>query len=139
MDTVRVVTHTSWAARVSNSVCGACFGVALFAGSFALLALNEGRSVAEVRALSQCAAALRHVACDAPAAEDGALVHAACELSDVPDLSDAAFGAAAHTPLLARRVDAYQWREISTQRCTKDKARAQRSAARALYRSRAPA
>jgi hypothetical protein len=79
-----------------------------------------------VRALSECGAALRCVGCgDAsalpPAADDGALVHISCALSDVPDLVDDAFGAAAHTPLLARHVTALQWEEDRDQRCHKDK------------------
>jgi hypothetical protein len=123
----RVVTHTGWLGRARNSVCGAFFGVALFVASFALLGWNEGRSVAEVRALSECGASLRRVACgDAPAsppppADDGALVHISCALADVPDLLDATFGAAAHSPLLARRVQALQWEEERDQRCHKDK------------------
>lgn len=50
------ITHHCWASRAQNSVCGSIVGVLLFFGSFALLGWNEARSVAEIRALNECAA-----------------------------------------------------------------------------------
>lgn len=52
------VTHHSWLSRAKNSIAGALFGVLLFFGSFALLGWNEARSVAEIRALNECASKL---------------------------------------------------------------------------------
>ncbi len=50
MDHVRVVRHRSWDERARGSCSGAALGCALFAGSLALLAWNESRSVREARA-----------------------------------------------------------------------------------------
>jgi hypothetical protein len=130
MDMSVVVTHRSWAQRMCNSVTGALVGLVLFVASFALLGWNEARSVAELRALNECGAVLRRAGCAPAAADEGALVHVACELSDVPDLVDAQLGAAAHAPFLERRVQAYQWQESSDQQCNRHKVRCARVQAR---------
>ena len=121
MDHERYVTHHSWGSRLRGSACGAVAGVLFFAGSFALLGWNEGRAVAETRALNECAGAVRHVGCDAPPSDDGALVHASCALTDVPTLLDGRFGAQARTPVLLRSVTALQWRETDDEHCRKNK------------------
>ena len=59
------VTRSGWGKRIGQSLSGALIGGLLFLASFALLWWNEGRAIAEARALEEGAGAVIDVGIDA--------------------------------------------------------------------------
>lgn len=114
-----VITHTGWVGRLRSSLAGAVLGAVLFIISLALLAWNEARNVAEVRALSECLGVVVEGGCTPASGNDGRLVHASCALQ-LPYLSDDAFRLTVLSARLQRSVERYQWSESSSRSCRKD-------------------
>ncbi len=105
-------TTTGFGKRLTNSLSGALIGGAMFLGSFALLWWNEGRAIAEARALSEGAGAVSHVAQDqVDAANENKLLHVSGEVKADDDVTDTETTLAVDALQLKRVVEMYQWKE----------------------------
>jgi hypothetical protein len=112
IDRITEVTRNSWGKRLSQSLSGALIGGLLFLASFALLWWNEGRAIAEARALSEGAGAVIDVGSDAVvAANEGRLLHVSGAVDAEPQARDDATGLAVDALRLRRVVEMYQWVE----------------------------
>jgi hypothetical protein len=92
------------------------FGLLLFAGSFLLLAWNEGRSVRTARALTELKGAVVTVEADrVDEKHEGRPVHLTGNATTDQTLADDAFAVTASAIKLRRSVEMYQWREDKKQ------------------------
>ena len=123
IDSVTDTTHTSWFARVGKAFIGALIGLAMVAGSCALLYWNEGRAVIAIRALDDGL----HRVVPAPAdrldpALAGKLVHVNAQLSAPTSARDPQFEIRGPNAVRLRRtVEMYQWKQeehTTTERTT---------------------
>jgi Transmembrane protein 43 len=106
------VTQQGFGKRLTNSLSGALIGGIMFLGSFALLWWNEGRAIAEARALSEGAGAVVAVAHDrVDAGNEGKLLHVSGQVEAEPAISDGDTTLAVDALQLKRIVEMYQWRE----------------------------
>ena len=106
------VTQQGFGKRLTNSLSGALIGGIMFLGSFALLWWNEGRAIAEARALSEGAGAVVAVAHDrVDAGNEGKLLHVSGQVEADARISDADTTLAVDALQLKRIVEMYQWRE----------------------------
>jgi hypothetical protein len=98
--------------RVTSSLGRALIGLALVVGAVPLQFWNEGRAVAEHRALEEGAGAVvETTATPLDPSKEGSLVHVSALATPGQPLSDADFGVATDGIALMRRVEMYQWRE----------------------------
>jgi hypothetical protein len=99
--------------RVQNSLCGACFGIAIFLAAFPLLVWNEGTVVTTTRSLDEGMQLVVSVGDGAKvkAENDGKLVHIAGAVSNRGFIADQELGVGADALLLRRSVSMYQWKE----------------------------
>lgn len=105
-------TTTGFGKRLTNSIAGALIGGLMFLGSFPLLWWNEGRAIAEARALSEGAGAVVHVAEDKiDAANENKLLHVSGEVKADADVVDTETTLAVDALQLKRVVEMYQWTE----------------------------
>lgn len=105
-------TTTGFGKRLGNSIAGALIGGLMFLGSFPLLWWNEGRAIAEARALSEGAGAVVHVAPDKiDATNENKLLHVSGEVEADTDVIDAETTLAVDALQLRRIVEMYQWAE----------------------------
>jgi len=108
------VTRNGFGKRLSDSIGAAIFGGLLFIASFPALWWNEGRAIAEYRALKEGAGAVVHVAADSvDAANEGKLIHASARVEGSPAVSDQVLGVDVDGLALRRIVEMYQWKESS--------------------------
>ena len=106
------VTSVSWFGRIGESIKSFLFGLALFAGSFALLFWNEGRAVRTEKSLHEGAGAVVSVPSDrVNAANNQKLVHMTGKAVTAETLADPDFLIAANAIKLRRSVEMYQWEE----------------------------
>jgi len=111
-DTVTRTTHQSWFSRVAGAFFGIFLGVALFFGSFFLLAWNEGRAIHREKTLDLGAKQVVSISADEPLAENnGKLVHFSGEAEAGKPVVDPVFGIRAEALKLRRNVEMYQWKE----------------------------
>ncbi len=111
------VTRNGFGKRLSDSISAAIFGGLLFIASFPALWWNEGRAIAEYRALKEGAGAVVQVAADSvDAANEGRLIHAAARVEGSPAVSDQVLGVDVDGLALRRIVEMYQWKESSESR-----------------------
>ena len=109
-----------YGSRVGGSFVGALFGILLFVLAFPLHFWNEGRAVAEHKALQEGASSV----VDAPiapvnAAMEGKLVHVGGKATATQPVSDTQFGVSAQALALERKVEMFQWREHKKTRTEK--------------------
>ena len=99
--------------RVQNSLCGACFGIAIFLAAFPLLVWNEGTVVTTTRSLDEGMQLVVSVGdgAEVKAENDGKLVHIAGAVSNRGFIADKELGVGADALLLRRSVSMYQWKE----------------------------
>lgn len=109
-----------YGSRVKQSFGGALVGIAMFVVAFPLLFWNEGRAVAEHKALREGAGAVVAVQ-PAPLdpANEGKLVHVAGLARGSDALVDPTFGMRAEGIALAREVEMFQWVERKETRTEK--------------------
>ncbi|MBK7043042.1 MAG: TMEM43 family protein [Rhodanobacteraceae bacterium] len=111
------VTHTGWGKRIGQSLSGALIGGLMFLGSFALLWWNEGRAIAEARALAEGAGAVIDVGIDAVEPKhEGKLLHVTGQVDASPEARDDDTGIAVDALQLRRVVEMYQWVEKRSSR-----------------------
>lgn len=112
VDRYTEVTRTGWGKRIGQSLSGALIGALMFLGSFALLWWNEGRAIAEARALAEGAGAVIDVGIDAvEPRNEGKLLHVTGAVDASPQARDDATGLAVDALQLRRVVEMYQWVE----------------------------
>lgn len=112
VDRYTEVTRKGWGKRIGQSLSGALIGGLLFLGSFALLWWNEGRAIAEARALEEGAGAVVDVGIDAVEPKhEGRLLHVTGAVDARPEARDAATGISVDALQLRRVVEMYQWVE----------------------------
>lgn len=112
--------NIGYGSRVKSSFGAALVGLVMFAAAFPLHFWNEGRAVAEHRALQEGAAAV----VEAPTAPldpalEGKLVHASARATAPQPVADAQFGLSAQALALQRQVEMFQWREHKKTRTEK--------------------
>jgi Transmembrane protein 43 len=102
-----------WFSRLSESIKGVLVGLLLFAISFPLLYMNEGRAVRQAEALKDGASAVVTISPDSvDEMKDGFLVHLTGPAQPHKTLVDSEFELYAHDALrLERTVEMYQWQE----------------------------
>ena len=106
------VTQQGFGKRLTNSLSGALIGGIMFLGSFALLWWNEGRAIAEARALSEGAGAVVAVAHDrVDPGNEGKLLHVSGQVEADGPIDDPETTLAVDALQLKRIVEMYQWRE----------------------------
>ncbi|HVJ61843.1 MAG TPA: TMEM43 family protein, partial [Tahibacter sp.] len=109
-----------YGSRVKQSFGGALVGLVMFVVAFPLLFWNEGRAVAEHKALREGAGAVVAVqASPLDAANDGKLVHVVGTASASQTLVDPTFGLRADGIALKRDVEMFQWIEKKDTRTEK--------------------
>jgi hypothetical protein len=111
---------TGYGSRVGGSFMSALFGILLFVLAFPLHFWNEGRAVAEHKALQEGATSV----VDAPitpvsAAMEGKLVHVGGKATAAQPVSDTQFGVSAQALALERKVEMFQWQEHKKTRTEK--------------------
>ena len=112
VDRYTEVTRTGWGKRIGQSLSGALIGGLLFLGSFVVLWWNEGRAIAEARALAEGAGAVIDVGIDAVEPKhEGKLLHVTGAVDARPEARDEATGIAVDALKLRRVVEMYQWVE----------------------------
>lgn len=115
-DSFTTVSHQGWFSRLTGSLAGMLFGLLLFAGSFLLLAWNEGRSVRTARALTELKGTVVTVEADrVDEKHEGRPVHLTGNATTDQTLADDAFAVTASAIKLRRSVEMYQWREDKKQ------------------------
>lgn len=109
-----------YGSRVKQSFGGALVGLAMFVAAFPLLFWNEGRAVAEHKALREGAGAVVSVkAAPLDPANEGKLVHVGGTASASGTLVDPTFGVRADGIVLSRNVEMFQWVERKETRTEK--------------------
>ena len=109
-----------YGSRLKQSFGGALMGLAMFVVAFPVLFWNEGRAVAEHKALDEGASAVVSVAAAVPdPANDGKLVYIAGEARGSDALADPVFGMRGNGIALAREVEMFQWVERKETRTEK--------------------
>lgn len=107
------ISSQSYLSRLSNSLTGMLFGIALLVGSVVLLYWNEGRAVDASRALASGERQLVEAPVEAvnPALE-GLLVHATGPLTAGTSAKDPVFGISGNDLVrVQRKVEMFQWQE----------------------------
>lgn len=108
-------TTVSWGQRLSRSLSGVIFGLAIFVLSFPLLWWNEGRSVDRVRALDVAHGILVEAATvPLDPHNNDKLVHMAGAATTADALDDGMFGVRENALKLKRIVEVYQWKETTS-------------------------
>jgi hypothetical protein len=108
----QVVTHESWFGRLGGSIKGVVVGLILFAISFPVLFLNEGRAVNTAKALQEGAISVVEASSlTIDPANEGKFVHVTDQASTDAILEDELFGISVNGIRLNRRVEMLQWKE----------------------------
>ncbi len=106
------VTRTSWFGRMGRSFKGILVGIILFAISFPVLWINEGRAVRRTRDLREGEGQVVSIDANDTAAEfDRKLVHLSGRADTDELLQDRDFPVSAVALRLERQVEMYQWEE----------------------------
>jgi hypothetical protein len=112
----QVVTHESWFSRLGGSIKGVVVGLILFAISFPILFLNEGRAVNTAKALQEGATSVIEASSQTiDPANEGKFVHVTDQASTDAILEDELFGISVNGIRLNRRVEMLQWKEKQEQ------------------------
>ncbi|MCA9146697.1 MAG: TMEM43 family protein [Planctomycetales bacterium] len=116
----QVITQESWFDRLGGSIKGVVAGLVLFAVSFPLLFVNEGRAVKTAKALEEGANLVVEAASDSiDPANEGRFVHTSDLASTDAVLKDDFFGVSVNAIRLNRRVEMLQWKEKQEQQTRK--------------------
>ena len=111
-DTFTETTSQGWLSRLMGSIKSVLVGLVLFAVSFPVLFLNEGRAVQTAKSLTEGKGAVVSVAADTVGpANESKLVHLNGEATTTETLTDSDFGVSANAIKLIRDVEMYQWQE----------------------------
>jgi Transmembrane protein 43 len=109
-DTYTEVTTKGWGSRISESIKGVLFGIALIALSAWGLFWNEGRAVQTAKSLTEGASLVIDVDPGrVDPANEGKLVHVSGDIKAGVKPVDAEFGVTADGLRLRRTVEMYQW------------------------------
>ena len=109
---VTEVSSQSWFGRIGDSIKSFLFGLALFAASFVVLWLNEGRAVRTEKGLHEGQGAVVEAPADrVEASLNQKLVHISARATTDEQLTDPDFLIAANAIKLRRKVEMYQWKE----------------------------
>ena len=114
MAAITEITTLSWLDRIKQAIVGVAIGLLLFAVSFPVLFINEGRAVKTAKSLAEGRGAVISIdAGTVDPANDGQLVHVTgmAETHDV--LTDDIFGVTTEGLSLIRTVEMFQWEEHS--------------------------
>ncbi len=108
-------TYTSWFERIKNALIGAVIGLVFLIGCIWLLVWNEGRAIQTYRALSEGASQVVSVdGSTIDPANEGKLVHISGTVKSDQVPRDSQFGVIADGAVgLSRKVEMYQWVEMS--------------------------
>ncbi|MBC8355687.1 MAG: TMEM43 family protein [Planctomycetes bacterium] len=108
----QVVTHESWFTRLGGSIKGVLCGFVLFAVSFPILFMNEGRAVKTAKALEEGESAVVEASIEAvDSANEGKFVHLVGRATTDAVLEDDLFGVSVNSIRLTRHVETLQWQE----------------------------
>jgi Transmembrane protein 43 len=111
-DSFTEISHTSWLARIGQSIKGVLFGLLFIVVAGILLFWNEGRAVQTIRSLAEGSGLVTDVAPDrVDPANQGKLVHVSGDIKAQGRISDPEFGVSTDGLRLVRTVEMYQWKE----------------------------
>jgi len=114
-DPVTVTTSTSWFSRLGGALKGVVAGFVLILISIVLLSWNEGRSIQSIRANNEGDRAVVSVQPDrVDPANEGKLVHLTAAAVAEGARHDDQLGIGSEGLLLARSVEYFQWKELSS-------------------------
>jgi hypothetical protein len=104
----------SWFSRLQSSLGGMLVGIMMIALSVLTLFLNEGRAVKTAKSLAEGAAAVVHVQpSPVKSSNNGKLVHFNGMTAMPSMLRDPVFGVEAKALQISRKVEMYQWKQLS--------------------------
>lgn len=105
-------SDSHWLGRLGSSLFGAVIGLLLFIGAFPLEIWNEGRAVAQFKALQEGEKSVISVdAATVNPANQGKLVFISGQAATDEVLTDETFGVRVNGLKLSRHVEMYQWDE----------------------------
>ena len=113
MDSYSEVTNVSWFSRLRQSITGVLVGILFFLLSFPIIYWNEGRAVAQDKALKGGAKSVISVPSEkVDSAHEGFLIHTSGKADSKETISDSEFVFEAPEVLMLKRsVEMYQWQE----------------------------
>lgn len=113
-DPLVVTTQTSWFSRLRSAFAGMVTGLVLIVTAVGVLFWNEGRSAEAIRVNKEGTASVHPVpAGRVDPANEGRLIHVTAPANAEGERRDAALGISTPGLVLTRKVEYYQWREVS--------------------------